>query len=95
MSNSALASFHAIVQGRVQGVFFRAFVHRQAIALGLTGYVCNLPQSSVEVRAEGERDKLEELLKSLHQGPPGARVEKVEVNWGDYSGNFSSFRVRH
>ncbi len=90
-----LASLHAIVQGRVQGVFFRAFVHRQAMALGLTGYVRNLPQSSVEVRAEGERDKLEELLKSLHQGPPGARVEKVEVSWGDYSGDFSSFRVRY
>ena len=90
-----LASLQAIVQGRVQGVFFRAFVHRQAMALGLTGYVRNLPRSSVEVRAEGERVKLEELLKSLHQGPPGARVEKVEVSWGDYSGDFSSFRVRH
>ena len=93
--NTDLASLHAIVQGRVHGVFFRAFVHRHAMALGLTGYVRNLPLSSVEVRAEGERDKLEELLKTLYQGPPGARVDRVEVSWGDHSGDFPGFSIRH
>jgi len=93
---SVLASFHAVVLGRVQGVFFRAFVQRHATALGLTGYVRNLPQSrAVEVKAEGEQSRLEELLKLLHQGPLGARVEKVEVNWGEYSGNFPSFKIRY
>lgn len=90
-----LTSIHAIVRGRVQGVFFRAFVRRHAMALGLTGYVRNLAQSrAVEVEAEGERSQLEELLKRLHQGPPRARVEKVEVTWGDYTGNFSDFKIR-
>ncbi len=94
MSNSALASFQAIVRGRVQGVFFRAFVQSHANALGLTGYVRNLQSGAVEVQLEGERGKLEELLQILHQGPPSARVEKVEASWKDYSGDFSSFSVR-
>jgi len=96
MNNIALASFNAIVRGRVQGVFFRDFVRSRANALELTGYVRNLSQSDmVEVQAEGERSKLEKLLQSLHQGPSGARVEKVEANWKDYSGDYSSFRVRY
>ena len=96
MSNHDLASFHAIVKGRVQGVFFRDFTRFHANALGLTGYVRNLPDSkSVEVQAEGERSKLEELLQSLHQGPPDARIEKVEANWGKYSGDFSSFSTKY
>ena len=95
-TGSALASFHAIVRGRVQGVFFRAFVQHHAEALRLSGYVRNLPQSgAVEVKAEGKREQLEELLKRLHQGPPGARVEELEVNWGDYGGELSSFKMRY
>ena len=91
----SLTSFHAIVAGRVQGVFFRAFVCRHAMALGLTGYVRNLVRSrAVEVEAEGKRSQLEELLKRLHEGPRRANVRKVEVTWGDYSGNFSDFKIR-
>ena len=94
--NPDLASFHAIVRGRVQGVFFRAFVQRQALALGLTGYTRNLyREGAVEVWAEGERQQLEELLQYLHRGPRGARVERVEVNWADYTGDFSSFEIRY
>jgi acylphosphatase len=94
MNNPALASFHAIVHGRVQGVFFRAFVRSHANTLRLTGYVRNLSDSRlVEVQAEGERGKLEELLQSLRQGPSGARVEKIEVSWNGYSGDFSSFSI--
>ena len=89
-----LVSLHAIVHGRVQGVFFRAFVRRHAANLGLTGYVRNLPDgSSVEVWAEGKREKLEKLLHHLHQGPTGAWVEKVEARWGEYSGDYPSFGV--
>ena len=64
------------------------------MALGLTGYVRNLVQSrAVEVEAEGERSELEELLKRLHEGPRRANVEKVEVTWGDNTGNFSDFKI--
>jgi len=91
-----LASVQATVYGRVQGVFFRSFVSRQATQLGLTGYVRNLPDGrAVEVHAEGERKQLAELLSYLKIGPPGAKVEKVETNWSDYSGSYSHFGIRY
>ncbi len=89
-----LASFHAIVTGLVQGVYFRAFVEQRAQTLRLTGYVRNVTQSGgVEVEAEGEKAKLEELIKYLHQGPRASRVENVDVQWGVYSGRFASFII--
>ena len=91
-----LASVRAIVYGYVQGVFFRAFVSRQATELGLTGYVRNLAGGeAVEVNAEGERDKLEKLISYLKLGPPGAKVEKVVTNWSEYTGNYSRFDIRY
>ena len=79
----------------MQGVFFRSFVERHARTLGLKGYARNLFDGRVEVEAEGEKSALEELLKQLHQGPPGARVEGVDVEWGDAEGRFKDFTVRH
>jgi len=91
-----LASVQATVYGRVQGVFFRSFVSRQATQLGLTGYVRNLPDGrAVEVHAEGEMKQLAELLSYLKIGPPGAKVEQVETSWSEYTGNYSSFSVRY
>lgn len=91
-----LASVQIIVYGRVQGVFFRDFTSRHANQLGLTGYVRNMPGGkAVEVQAEGERDKLKKLTDSLRKGPPGARVERLETDWSEYTGNYSNFRVRY
>jgi len=91
-----LASVKAVVYGRVQGVFFRAFVSRRAIQLGLTGYVRNLPsEEAIEVHAEGERKQLEELISYLKIGPPGAKVEKVDTNWSEYTGSYSHFNIRY
>ena len=91
-----LASLWAIVHGRVQGVLFRAFVERHASLLRLTGYVRNLPGGrALEVKAEGERVALEELLRLLHTGPPLAKVERVDFSWAKYSGDFKDFRVRY
>ena len=96
MSNTNLASVQAIVYGYVQGVFFRAFVSRRATELGLTGYVRNLPNSeAVEVNAEGERKRLEELISHLKVGPPTARVERVVTNWSEYTGSYSEFSIRY
>jgi acylphosphatase len=92
---SELASLQAIVYGHVQGVFFRAFVSGQARELGLTGYVRNLPKGSVEVKAEGERSRLEELIGRLKTGPPGAIVDKVAANWSEYTGSYSGFSIRY
>jgi len=90
------AAIQVIVYGRVQGVFFRAFVSRQTTELGLTGYVCNLRSgNAVEVYAEGKRNKLEKLIDYLKTGPPLARVEKLVTTWSEYSGNYSHFEIRY
>ena len=90
----ATVALHAIVRGRVQGVNFRSFVYGRAISLGLAGYVRNLPDMrSVEVVAEGQRESLELLLAHVREGPQRARVDRVEVQWGEASGQYSQFRV--
>jgi len=85
----------AVVHGYVQGVNFRYFVLRLAGSLDLKGYVRNLPDGSVEVVAEGERDRLERLVEQLKVGPRAARVTDVEERWADYSGEFADFRIRY
>jgi acylphosphatase len=88
------SSLRAVVQGRVQGVNFRQFVYTRARFLRLTGYVGNVDDGqSVEVVAEGPRDDLEQLLEYLHEGPRSARVESVEVEWGEASGAWTDFGV--
>ena len=90
-----LASLHAVVHGRVHGVFYRAFVETSAGELKLTGYVRNKPDNTVEVRAEGDTQSLEKLVERLKKGPPAARVENVVTEWGEYSGGFSGFSVKY
>ncbi|MDD5092880.1 MAG: acylphosphatase [Dehalococcoidia bacterium] len=95
-SLTELACLSAIVHGRVQGVYFRAFAEEQARRLGLTGYVRNLlVERSVQVVAEGERAKLEELATRLKAGPSGARVEEIDIKWEAYTKSFSNFEIRH
>ncbi len=94
-NQDGLASLHAVVHGRVQGVFFRDFVQRHARALELEGFVRNLPGgSSVEVVAEGTKARLEDLVTQLKAGPPAARIDSVDLTWVEYTGGFSRFEVR-
>ena len=88
-------SVRAVVYGRVQGVFFRAFVEEHAQRLGLMGYVCNMPSGAVEVVAEGEREHVEKLVGCLKMGPPAAIVERVDISWSEYTGDHSEFRVKY
>ena len=90
-----LALVKAKVHGRVTGIGFRAFAREQAKALGLSGYARNLPdERTVEIEAEGEKARLEKLIAYLRMGPPLARVERVEVNWSEYTGQYSDFSIR-
>jgi len=90
-----LAAYHAVIHGRVQGVFFRAFVEQHARELSVMGDVHNLPcGEAVEVNAEGEKPQLQTLLHYLEMGPSKARVDNVEVSWGSYTGHFTNFRIR-
>ena len=87
------ARAHIYVSGRVQGVFFRDHTRRWASSLGLTGWVRNLSDGRVEVTAEGDKERIETLISKLKEGPPLARVDKVEVKWEDYRGEFEDFRI--
>ena len=84
---------HLIVSGRVQGVYFRAETYDQAIALGLTGWVKNKPDRSVEAVVEGSREGVEKLISWCRQGPPNAEVSGVSVTWEDYTGEFVKFNI--
>jgi acylphosphatase len=92
---SDLAHLKALVHGKVQGVYYRAFTFRVAKRLLLKGWVKNSPSGDVEVQAEGIREKLEALLTELKVGPAGASVDKIDVTWSAYTGDFSSFDVRY
>jgi len=87
------ARVHAFVSGRVQGVFFRDHTRRWATSLGLTGWVRNLPDGRVEVVAEGEKERLEDLVTRLKTGPPMADVQNVGVTWEDWCDEFEDFRI--
>jgi len=85
---------HAIVEGRVQGVGFRAFVEDNAFRLKLKGWVRNRWNGTVEVSAEGERQNLEKFLAILRRGPGAAFVAEVSYEWQEATGEFSHFSVR-
>lgn len=89
------AQLHAIVHGRVQGVNFRGTTQQQARQYGLTGWVCNQIDGTVEVLAEGPKPNLGRFLDFLHTGPRAATVTHVDSTWRDYSGSFDSFQVRY
>jgi acylphosphatase len=84
---------HILVSGRVQGVFFRDHTRRWASSLGLTGWVRNIGSGQVEAVAEGDKEKIEELISRLNEGPPLAQVEKVDVSWEEFKKEFKDFRV--
>lgn len=89
-----LSAIMATVYGRVQGVFFRASTRKIARELELSGTVRNLPGwREVEVHAEGDKAQLQKLVEYLHTGPPGAKVEKVNVEWLEYTGAYKGFNV--
>jgi acylphosphatase len=81
------------VKGRVQGVGYRAFVRERAVALGLCGWVRNLPSGDVDLEAEGPRAILERLLRDLHSGPPASRVRQVHAEWAPARG-IHGFEIR-
>ena len=94
MAHNDDVRLQAVVRGYVQGVFFRDFTWSHATRLGLVGTARNLRDGrSVDVIAEGPRAALEELLSQLRQGPPGAHVQGVDVDWGTARSEFSSFRI--
>ncbi len=91
----ALARFHAVVSGDVQGVGYRAYVQYHASRLGVSGYARNEWDGSVQVIAEGDRETLESIIEKLRKGPRGATVNRVDVIWSEPTGEFRYFAVRY
>lgn len=82
------------IAGRVQGVYYRASTVQRAQSLGLTGWVMNCSDGSVEAVAEGAKTQIEELIAWCHQGPDGARVAKVSVEWQVAHDTFREFSIK-
>lgn len=88
-----LSRAHVIFEGKVQGVFFRANTRRFAEENRVTGWVKNLPDGTVEAVFEGDRERVEQVIKLCAERQPIARVDGYHVSWEEYSGSFSSFEI--
>jgi acylphosphatase len=84
-----------IVEGRVQGVFFRSHTEEMAFRLGVKGWVKNRRDGRVEAVFEGDQEKVDQIIQWCHQGPPEARVTKVHLAWEDFAGEFDDFSVTY
>jgi acylphosphatase len=82
-----------IVQGTVQGIFFRQFVREHAEDLKLRGFVRNLESGEVEVVAEGEDDNLKRFIGFLRKGPEHAQIRGVKIEERKWSGDFGEFKI--
>ena len=91
---SERARVHIVVHGKVQGVFFRDFAKKAADELGLTGWVRNT-NNEVELVGEGDKRRLRELVIRCKKGPAIAKVEKVDYEWGDFTGKFPGFFIKY
>ncbi len=83
------------ITGRVQGVYFRASACQEAQKLGLTGWVMNCHDGSVELVAEGSSEQIDQFIVWCRRGPSGARVLEVNIRWEQAEKGFYSFSIRH
>jgi acylphosphatase len=82
-----------IIQGTVQGVFFRQFIKEKAELLNLTGFARNLTNGNVEVIIEGDKDKIETFGKLLHDGPEHSSIRNLQAEEKKWSGEFKDFKI--
>lgn len=84
-----------IIHGRVQGVFYRLKTQQAAERIGVTGWVRNLPDGTVEALVEGGREDVAALVDWCRQGPPMSRVDDIRITDQAFSGEFDRFSVRY
>ncbi|MFN2145138.1 MAG: acylphosphatase [Anaerolineales bacterium] len=94
MSETEQLRLHAIISGRVQGVGFRGFTATTAQRIGLTGWVRNKVNGTVETVAEGDQAQLDAFIRQISAGPGPSYVDNVEIQWLEATGEFSNFQVR-
>ncbi len=90
-----MKSTHVIIEGLVQGVFFRDHTYRQAVKLNISGYVRNLPDRTVEAMLQGEQDAIESMLTWLKQGSPRSQVKNLKVQEIETTKQFASFEIQY
>lgn len=90
-----MTEIRCIVSGKVQGVLFRNYVQDSATELGLTGWVKNLNDGTVEVLAQGLPDTLKEFVEYLHEGSSLSNVQSVAVDWRSVRVTYDEFSVLH
>lgn len=83
-----------VVSGVVQGVFFRASTRDEAAKWGVRGFVRNMPDGCVEAVLQGDRERVEKVIGFMREGPPGARVENIYVEWRSPGESWNGFFVR-
>ncbi len=83
-----------LISGRVQGVLFRQSARAKALELGVFGWVHNLLDGTVEIMCEGDGGRVKEFIRWCKKGPSLARVERVDVSFEEYAGEFQSFEIR-
>jgi len=86
---------HVVIYGIVQGVGYRYSTYRKALQLGITGWVRNKSDGSVEAVFEGSHEKLEEMLSWCRKGPIGAHVSEIDVQWEEGDERYNNFEIRH
>lgn len=84
-----------IVEGRVQGVFFRSYTQQMAQRLGLGGWVQNRPDRSVESVVEGEQGRVDQMIQWFYQGSPMSMVTGVKVTEEEPTGEFCEFEIHY
>ncbi len=84
---------HIFVSGRVQGVYYRVFVRETAWETGVKGWVRNRRDGRVEAIMEGEPDAIDEAIRRCRQGPPGAFIEKIDIDVEPFTGEFNDFKI--
>ncbi|BBO66493.1 acylphosphatase [Desulfosarcina alkanivorans] len=89
------ARAHLIVHGRVQGVCFRMETRKAAAVFDVCGWVRNQPDGTVETVVEGDRADVTSLINWCRSGPPASSVEKVDITWQEYRGEFGEFSIRY
>ncbi|CCO22549.1 acylphosphatase [Maridesulfovibrio hydrothermalis] len=89
-----IRSYHCVVTGKVQGVFFRAWVSDQAAALKLGGWTRNLDEGKVEVLMQGDETNIAEMRTRLLVGPPLSQVKDLKCEWIDYDTEHKAFEIR-
>jgi len=86
---------HIYVSGNVQGVFYRYETKKHAELHGVNGWARNLPDGRVECLFEGEREDIEKTIEFCRQGPPGAHVDDIDIQWEEWKGEFDDFQIKY